>query len=109
MIKAIVFDFGGVFSNDTDSFLFQDIADKFKIRLEEVMLGLNDLLKSYQRGEFSDLEFWQKFSAAVGKNLPVGYQSLWIDKYVAEKKYDEQMFDFLRRLKQKGFKSSFAF
>ncbi|MDA3814766.1 MAG: HAD family phosphatase [Patescibacteria group bacterium] len=101
-IKAIIFDYGGVITNDLDELLIQDIADKFQLPYGTTLDIINKLVKPYQRGTISDEDFWNQFSEKVDKKLPNGYESLWIDKYTVEIT-DQRVLDLIKKLKTAGY------
>lgn len=104
MIKAIIFDFGGVFRNEASRVLFSEIENKFQINREQLFKGFKGVFEPYERGKISDQEAWQKFSQNIGKNLPAGYEALWTDKYISGERIDEKMLALVPVLKQRGFR-----
>lgn len=101
-IKAIIFDYGGVITNDLDELLIHDIADKFQLAYGDALDIVNGLVKPYQRGTISDEEFWKQFSTKAGKKLPSGFESLWTDKYAVEVT-DQRVIDLAKKLKNAGY------
>jgi len=101
-IRAIIFDHGGVITNDLDKILIQDIADKFQLSYSDALNIINELVQPYQKGTISDKEFWKQFSEKSGKKLPNNYASLWIDKYATEV-IDQRVIDLIKKLKNSGY------
>jgi putative hydrolase of the HAD superfamily len=101
-IKAIIFDYGGVIMDDLDEILIQDIADKFQMPYTKAFGIISELVKPYQKGSISDEEFWKIFSEKSGKKLPIGYESLWTDKYTSTV-IDQRVIDLIKKLKNRGY------
>ena len=52
----------------------------------------------------SDHDFWNQFSEKVERELPTGYENLWIDRYVAETRGNPGVLKILRKLKMNEYK-----
>lgn len=101
-IKAIIFDYGGVITNDLDELLIRDIAEKFHVSYDEALESISELVKPYQRGSISDEDFWKHFSEKTKRPPPPGYESLWIDKY-AVVVTDQRVLDLIQKLARDGY------
>lgn len=84
MIKAIVFDFGGIVVNNTDISTYEYIAGRFGIDSNLVVSNIWEFLPDYQTGKISDKEFWRQFSQNAGKELPSDHGILWTEVYSRE-------------------------
>lgn len=98
MIKAVIFDYGGVIANDPDEILIQNIARRFGMTFKETSEIIEEIVKPYQKGLISGTEFWKQFSKKANKNLPEGWKSLW--NYNLEKKIDCKMINLVKKLKK---------
>ena len=104
MIRAIIFDYGGVVTNDIDSEILKDIAWALGISLSDTKKALSGLLERYQTGEINDDSFWKEFSNRAGKPLPSGYRKLWLDRYSKESRIDKAIADLIRNLKSSQYR-----
>lgn len=104
MIKALIFDYGGVVANYTDPYVFEDIANKFNLSLGLAVSTIYSLLPAYQIGRMPQDEFWQTFSKQVKKDLPLGYESLWTDRYASTSIRDPFILQLIKNLKASGYK-----
>ena len=104
MIKAVIFDAGGVIVNSLDSLLFKAIAKKFGIDFRLAVSNLEGLLKYYHTGKISSNDFWKLFSQRVKKEPPKGYEYLWIEKYASNFLKNKYVFKIIDRLRENGYK-----
>ncbi len=103
MIKAIIFDHGGVIKENSDDIIFRDFALAFSLPLQQMTRAIQRFLDLYQTGEISDEKFFVSLSALIKKPLPKNYRLLWTAKYGAAS-YNEGTIHFIEQLKQKGYK-----
>ena len=103
MIKAIIFDFGGVIKKDSSKLIFEDFADSFKITFLKASLAIKSLQSKYQKGELTNKEFFKLFSEKVKVKLPTNYQELWIKSYT-KGEANQIVLKIIKKLKQKNYK-----
>lgn len=103
MIKAVIFDSGGVLTTDTDNLMSKNIARSFGISKKKVMDAFDSLATLFQTGKITQKEFWVKFAKAVCRNLPSGYSSLLLADYEKASRKNESVFLFAKKLKKKGY------
>lgn len=104
MIKAIIFDGGGVLTYNTDKQMYSDIAKSFNIGVEEVISKIDPLLEKFERGDVSHKNMWKKFSKEVNKDLPSDYLELISRSHDKNSKINDEMINFTKELKNKGYK-----
>ena len=107
MIKAIVFDLGGVYFTDGTSKAVKKVSQKYDLNSQEVssFFGTkNKIGRLYRQGMISSLQFWQAFQKyfkiKVNKNDII---KQWILSY----KPIRGNLDLLRKLRKKGLKIYF--
>ena len=100
MIKAVIFDSGGVLTTDTDGKLYKNIARKFNISVKLVYSTINFLAHLFQTGRISHEEFWKRFSMITKRKLHPGYPSFLITDYIHELKKDPKVIGFALILKK---------
>ncbi len=103
MIRAIIFDFGGVVTNDIDPGILKDISSAFGLSLSDTENALSGLLERYQAGGINDDSFWQEFSHRAGKALPTGWKRLWINGYRRRSKINKDIDRLIRKLKSRQY------
>jgi len=97
MIKAVIFDYGGVMRFTPNSTIKQ-IAEAYGVSLQEFLDKSKQFSDLFSCGEISEEEFWEKSSRALNRAIPVEKEDFWIKKYEAEPMYPE-MVDFVKQLK----------
>ena len=99
MIKAIVFDLGGVLFNEGKSVASEKLAKKYNYDKEVIFKILTSPeSKDLRKGLISDKEFWDW----TRNNLPEGYDAYlikkeWYEGYLL----DNDIFNLIKRLKGK--------
>jgi len=107
MIKAVIFDYGGVMKSSHP--LSIDIATIYNISVEEVEKVKKITIPFFsllQRGLINEQEFWQKFSDAIKKPIPQNYKELLREIYEKTLVLFPEMIEFVKKLKDKGIKTA---
>ncbi len=105
MIKAIIFDWGGVLIQDPASKLMSSLASYLGVPIHEFTKTYLVYEKSFQRNEITEQELWRKVGAQL--KIPSPRKSLW--GKAAEKVFTENkaVAYLAKRLKNKGYKIGF--
>lgn len=67
--KAIIFDWGGVVTDDSGSDFYPEILHKYGATAEQVDRSLW-LFRPFTKGEINEQEFWVRVAEETGLNLP---------------------------------------
>lgn len=103
MIKAIIFDLGGVLIENPTPGMIKYFAATLDVR-EEVFYDLDTFpLPEFQKGVISEDKFWEKFRARLKMRNP-GARSLWHEAFRREYRPREEMFSLASELKKKGYR-----
>ncbi len=106
-IKAVIFDFGGVFASNTFPFIVKDLANSFNASAFDVEKWFKDsIVKEYEKGNISDNAFWSRISELAGKPLPDNYKDLLIREYKNHSRIKENMEELVNYLKKRGYKTA---
>lgn len=107
MIKGIIFDLGRVVVHDPDNeIIFQDMADSCRLNYELVAKTVMELIPAYQRGDFTDLTFWQKFAEIAGTTAFVHEDEgneLWSREFSRLLIVDAGILNLVDRLQENGY------
>jgi len=103
MIKAIIFDLGGVVVFNNYGYILQDIVYRTGESKKKVSDNIDLILPDFQKGLMSEKEFWNKFAANTGITPPKNYQDLWISEYAKGYKEDPKIINIIRDLKEKKY------
>ena len=105
MIKAVIFDYGGVLKDGTP--LPVEISEAFNISLEELD-KLKDktvpLFKLLNSGLIDEENFWHKIAEAIEKPLPSDCIRLGREIYRKRFSLNTKLLAFAKLIKSKGFK-----
>lgn len=105
MVKAIIFDFGGVLLRTGDFTPRERLAADLNMsrhELEEFIFGGESGDKA-QRGEISVQQHWEHLRSQLG-NTPQEFTSL-LERFFSEDKLDEELVDYVREL-HKNYKTA---
>jgi putative hydrolase of the HAD superfamily len=103
MIKAIIFDWGGVLCEDTAQGLLSYFSKALNVPPEALNRAYMSFAAAFQKGEISEDELWQGMGAALGIQRPVN-PSLWVAALRAVYSPKQEMFALAAYLKTNGYK-----
>ncbi|MFH1642400.1 MAG: HAD family phosphatase [Nanoarchaeota archaeon] len=104
MIKAVIFDYGGVIVKNTNDQIMDDISEAFKTDKIKVVNAVKIFLTQYQTGKITTPQFWHKLSAKLNKPVPKNYQKLWIKSYTPQNRINDQIVNKIKNLRSAGYK-----
>ncbi len=106
-IKAVIFDFGGVFASNTFPFIVEDFAHSFNVSTQEIESWFKDkIIKEYEKGNISDDDFWNRIKKISGKELPSNYKTLLLAGYKNHSVINKNMKKLVEYLKRAGYKTA---
>lgn len=98
MIKAIIFDFGGVIVKSTSDIRFQNIGRAFGISSDKVFEIYKDLKPKLYCDEITLMDVMLEMSIASGKEVPDDYEEMFLESCGARGFYSTK--DIVRKLKE---------
>jgi len=102
MVKAIIFDWGGVLCEETALGLISYFSQALEVAPEPLVSAFRPFLPAFQKGEISEDDLWQGMCAALKIERPYN-QSLWGEALRAIYVPNREMFALASRLKEKGY------
>jgi putative hydrolase of the HAD superfamily len=102
MVKAIIFDWGGVLCEDTARGLVSYFSQALQVAPEPLVRAFRPFLPAFQKGEISEDDLWQGMAAALRIERPYN-QSLWGQALRAIYVPKKEVFALASRLKEKGY------
>lgn len=102
MMKAVIFDWGGVLCEDTARGLISYFTRALAVTPEALVNAFRPFAAEYQKGLISEDELWKGMSAALGVERPRN-PSLWGEALRAIYVPNEAMFALASAVKGKGY------
>ncbi len=104
MIKAIIFDCGGVIKS---SHKYEgEIALAYEISSEAVAEAIKPLMEDFWKGLISENNFWKKLSTCLKKPVPENKNILWRKSYKETFFVYQEMIEFIKRIKKQKIKTA---
>lgn len=104
MIKAVIFDVGGVLHKSQS--IYKDIADAYGVSQEECSIHMNPIVELFRKGEISEEEFWKKLSQSLKKPLPENSYDLWRLGYERNFVIYPHIIELIKEIRQRGIKTA---
>lgn len=106
MIKAIIFDWGGVLIDDPAPGLISFCAEAFGATEDEFRVVFQEFEDTFQKGLIEEKELWKKISIKLNKDVPAN-KSLWGEAFINAYREKKEMFDLAKTLQKNGYKTGF--
>ena len=111
MIKAVIFDYGGVIKKAHG--LFEDIAGLYKLPEEDVLSKREEIrpvMRKFDRGLVGEEEFWEKISEILGHSIPEDITNIvrevQRETYRKDFVFFTEMLEFNKELRARGIKTA---
>lgn len=102
MIKAVIFDMGGVVCSSVGSEQVYDfLAEKLALTKKEIMSQLNDLEREYQQNKITRGELVSTFLARIKKVGHLNPKGFYLEGYEKSSPIQEEVMELARQLKTK--------
>ena len=102
MIKAVIFDFGGVLLKYKSMPKYEYLGKIVGITKEKAKEKVHEIITPFQKGKVSSKEFWEMLEEKLGKLPEDLYEKWWFIGLDAC--FDEEVIKIARTLKEKGYK-----
>ncbi len=103
MIKAIIFDWGGVLIQNPSQGLISYCANILKITEKNFIKEYNKYHQEFEKGFLSEDQLWEKICSSLHIEKPL-IPSLWGFAFRAVYREQNEMFALASNLKKKGYK-----
>jgi len=102
MIKAVIFDVGGVFFYTMDAQFERVFTKYFRINHLNYKKTMALLVPKIVKGEISEDVFWQEFRKITGTEILLPEESLWVEPFKKYHKQKKGTWQILKELKENG-------
>lgn len=103
LIKAVIFDWGGVLCEDTARGLVTYFSRALDVDPQRLVKAFRPFLPAFQKGELSETELWRGLAASLGLDRQLT-RPLWGEALRAIYSPREEMFVLAAQLKAKGYR-----
>jgi putative hydrolase of the HAD superfamily len=102
MIKAIIFDMGGVLVKDPGDQRKKLFAKLLGVTVEEFESAYRQLVDDFQRGDITDMDFWGKIAdiLSIDKKKMPNLENIWYDSLIPIFAEDKEVFEIVDELKR---------
>jgi putative hydrolase of the HAD superfamily len=104
MIKAVVFDVGGVLMFHEVEEIYKDISTYFGVSRDAVVNEWQELMPSLDAGSIDEATFWNQFQRDLKVSKPLPEQSLLAQSLRTTLKKNNEIYDFIASLRAQGLK-----
>lgn len=104
MIKAIVFDVGGVLHYSSLKYIFQDIMQALKITEKALRGGLDKNIEKLEKGQITEEQFWEIFLKKTKSKNTLPEESLLLKKFIQYYRRNDKVINLAKKLKSNGYR-----
>ena len=105
MIKAVIFDYGGVVLKSPYSSM-ESIAIAYGTSTKIVIQKMQPSLKLFQKGIINENQFWKRLSSVLKKTVPKNKEDLWRKGFEETFYIYPEIISFVQKLKARGIKTA---
>lgn len=102
MIKAIIFDLGGVLIDNPTKKMFSHYCETLHVSDDLFLKSFLKHKNKWQTGKISEKIFWKNITSELKIFMPKN-KSLWLEGFVKAFKKKKEMFELINTLKQKNY------
>jgi len=103
MIKAIIFDIGGVVTYNVGGYIRNDITKTLGITKKQYEDACHILIPLLSTDKINEKEFWRRFGS-ITKNTKVPPENLWSREFAKRRKLRKDVVQIIKELRKKGLK-----
>lgn len=104
MIKAVIFDVGGVLHTDEMKFVQQDIISTLGLTKKMYDNNYPKLIQPLSKGQISEKQFWSLFLKETNSKQDVPRKSLFTKEFNKRYKVNKDVSKIAKSLKEQGYK-----
>ncbi|HSD99058.1 MAG TPA: HAD family phosphatase [Patescibacteria group bacterium] len=102
MIRAIIFDIGGVLIEDPKEKMYDFFSDQLHVDREKFSQANLALEPMHQKGELSETEYWEKMKQSLSYTKTID-SSLWLEAFLSTNtEFNPRIMQVVKRLKKHG-------
>lgn len=102
MIKAIIYDLGGVIIYNPSSIMLDHYRQQFNAGKKQFMKAFRQIEDGIQRGILSEKKAWQKINKILGKEIQLA-EGIWFEGFMKAYRERDHIFSHIKSLRQKNY------
>lgn len=103
MVKAVIFDIGGVLVDNPKNGMFSHYAQTLNVSVDKFEEIFPKYEVAWLKGELSESEFWDKITTDLGVTKPE-VESLWLEGFLPVFNRKLDVFSLIKQLKKRGYR-----
>jgi len=103
MIKAVIFDHGGVFGKDVMSSIYSETAIRAHVSVNAARSEVHKIRSMIQKGKITMDEFWKVYAQRLNSD-PSIIKVVWTKMLENTAKIDKKVENIVKKLKKEGYK-----
>lgn len=104
MIKALIFDLGGVVVDWDDDIIFRHVAKRFELNYKRTKRKLYKLMSLLELNAIKEKHMWRTFFKSVKLPLPSDYKNLLRKDFERKAKLNQPIVKIIKQLRNRGYK-----
>jgi len=106
VIKAVIFDFGGVIRASFGESWTKDIANAYNVSEKLLLPKMQFPREFFRKGIINENQFWEQLSLELNKPIPKNKNDLWRRGYEKDFYIYPEMINFVKKIKKQNFKTA---
>jgi len=104
MIKAGIFDIGGVLIEWSSEYMFEDIIRSLNVTQADIDTHWDQFMHLFEQGTISERDMWKRFLVAVGKpDQVIPEESLLLREFERRFQPHEEVLGIAQKMKENGY------
>lgn len=104
MIKAVIFDVGGVLHTNEIPHVWDDIAKTLNISVEQYNSAKKGIIEDFNKGEITENKYWEKIKEKTHATGLLPEDSLYGREFKKRFTENKEILDLVKSLKKQGYK-----
>ncbi len=100
MIKAIIFDYGGVIGNNPSDCIFKAVSKKFEIDIEKVKSEFGKFIFALEKNQIAEENFWRELAQNLRIVDDKKLKKIWLSEFRRHAKINRNMLPLIKSLRR---------
>jgi len=104
LIKAIIFDFGGVIAQEASPFIYESISHEVNLNKDEVKERMKPFTIKFQKREIEETDYWTSIAKALNSVFPDKIKDIFLKVFAEHSNLNPEVVDLVKKLKKNNYK-----